>query len=375
MGAIVKISIIHFAPLEFYPPIQNLIIQLSKRKEHLNVNVHSTRPAQQTLAPFLIASPDIKLLRIAKSGAGLTTLQRYGNYLRFYLTSLFFLIRHRPTSVLYFETISSWPVWVYKRFFNKKCKIFIHYHEYSAPTEYAQGMILTRYFHRLEKEFYPYATWVSHTNEGRMDRFKKDLSPVSILNPHIIPNFPPKTWQRPAKHELNSPVKIVYVGALSLTTMYTKEFSKWVVDQKGKVVWDIFSYNHSAEAIEYIQSLPVAFVRMHHGVAYDQLPDLLAGFDVGVILYNGHIPNYVYNAPNKLFEYLACGLSVWFPLQMTGAHEYKTERGFPKVVSVDFADFGNFDLAKVLKTDGVINPPSFFCEDALLPLVDKLMTQ
>lgn len=367
-----KIAIIHFAPLEFYPPIQNLVIQLNERKGHWKVNVHSTRPAQQTLSPFLIESPRIKLFRIATSGISLPPLQRYGNYVRFYLITLFYLIRQRPTSILYFESISSWPVYIYKRFFNKDCKIFIHYHEYATKEEYANGMILTRYFHRLEKNLYPHANWVSHTNEGRMDRFKKDLFPVSILNPRIMPNYPPKTWHRSPGQVLNSPVRIVYVGALSLNNMYTKEFSTWVVDQNGKVVWDIFSYNHSADAKEYMQHLPSQLVRMHEGVVYERLPEILSGYDVGVVLYNGHIPNYVLNAPNKLFEYLTCGLSVWFPKCMTGCNEYIKEEGFPKVLSVDFTDLGNFDLTQALERLGAENRYTFFCEDALLPLIDKL---
>ncbi len=372
MKPIQKIAIIHFAPLEFYPPIQNLVIQLSERKGHWKVDVHSTRPARQTLKAFLIESPHIKLLRIAKSGINLPALLRYGNYIRFYLTTLFYLIRQRPISILYFESISSWPVYVYKTFFNKDCQIFIHYHEYCTKAEYADGMILTRYFHRLEKNLYPRANWVSHTNEGRMDRFKKDLFPVSILNPQIIPNYPPRAWTRPASRALNSPIRIVYVGALSLATMYTKEFSEWVLDQNGKVVWDIFSYNHTNEASEYIHCLPSHLVRMHEGVVYEQLPELLSGYDVGVILYNGHIPNYVLNAPNKLFEYLACGLNVWLPKCMTGCNEYIKEQGFPKVLSVDFTDLGSFDLTKALERQGTENKYSFFCENALLPLVNKL---
>lgn len=49
------------------------------------------------------------------------------------------------------------------------------------------------------------------------------------------------------------------------------------------------------------------------GINYSDLPGVIRAYDVGVILYNGHIANYVFNAPNKLFEYLACGLDVWSP--------------------------------------------------------------
>ena len=94
--------------------------------------------------------------------------------------------------------------------------------------------------------------------------------------------------------------------------------------------------------------------------------------DVGVVLYNGHIPNYIYNAPNKLFEYLACGLDVWFPDVMAGSMDYVNKNGFPKVLSIDFNNLNKFDLAAAIERQGSESKYLFFCEEALKPLIDKL---
>ena len=55
------------------------------------------------------------------------------------------------------------------------------------------------------------------------------------------------------------------------------------------------------------------YVQFKGHINYDNLPTTLNKYQVGVILYKGHIPNYVYNAPNKLFEYLAAFLMFGIP--------------------------------------------------------------
>jgi hypothetical protein len=52
------------------------------------------------------------------------------------------------------------------------------------------------------------------------------------------------------------------------------------------------------------------------------LPQVLSQYDVGLILYRCRTLNFVYNATNKLFEYLVCGLDVWYPPCMLGLKTY-----------------------------------------------------
>ncbi len=282
---------------------------------------------------------------------------------------------HRPSRILYFETLSSFPVYCYKRFIRSEAEVFIHYHEYTSPLEYECGMKLTRYFHRLEKWLYQHASWVSHTNKFRMDKFMNDVLPIAVQNPQIVPNYPPRKWRTYPKSTTNFPLRIVYVGALSLTTMFTKEFAAWVIAQHGKIKWAIYSHNCSPDAKEYIVNLRSEWVTFSEGFSYEQLPIVLKDFDIGVILYKGHIPNYVYNAPNKLFEYLACGLDVWFPNIMIGSLEYARENEHPKILPVDFANLQEFNLERAVVKNGLVNDYFSFYEDALTPLIDKLTSK
>jgi hypothetical protein len=54
-------------------------------------------------------------------------------------------------------------------------------------------------------------------------------------------------------------------------------------------------------------------VQLQDRVARDQLPDVLARFDIGIVLYPvrpGQDNNSLMAAPNKLYEYLAAGLAI-----------------------------------------------------------------
>jgi hypothetical protein len=366
------VIILHFAPLELYPPVQNLLVTL-EANSNVNAYLISTTLPDNRLPNFKINNSKSKILRIGTSGAQLHVIRRYYNYFLFFGFSIFFLVVKRPSKVLYFETISSLPCLIYKKFFRRNSKIYIHYHEYISPDEYATGMKLNKYFHRLESRFYNIASWVSHTNQFRMDRFKNDLLPTSISNPFILPNYPPMHWRREPKKNFTRPIRILYVGALSLTTMYTLEFANWVIKQNGQVNWDVYAYNCSEEARSFLSSLKSEWITLHSGVSYNELPTILDEFDIGVVLYKGIIPNYVINAPNKVFEYLASGLSVWFPSEMIGTYEYETQGTYPMVVKLDFMNLDNYTLDSLTYTKNLqLKEFEFYCENALRPLIAAL---
>jgi hypothetical protein len=368
-----KAFIIHFAPIELYPPVQNLLRELERGQGTAKVLVLTTANRNRALNVFRSDSQKVKIFRFGAADQSMNAFYRYWNYFKFYLGCLLMLMRHRPGRVLYFETLSSFPVYIYKRFLKRHSQVLIHYHEYSTPQQYAKGMKLERFFHALENYLYPKAIWVSHTNEFRMNKFKEDIQPITFENGFILPNYPPSHWATKVRGEVRSPLRIVYVGALSIDTMYTMEFATWVVQQAGRVCWDIYSYNYSPEAKQYFEGLGNPWVNLKEGVDYDELPGILQGYDVGVILYNGHIPNYIYNAPNKLFEYMACGLAVWFPHIMIGSLGYCTKETYPEVLALDFTKLDDFKFEEVLRRPGsTLKESSFFSESVLPFLIDKL---
>jgi hypothetical protein len=104
-------------------------------------------------------------------------------------------------------------------------------------------------------------------------------------------------------------------------------------------------------------------MQMKEGVEYERLPEILPAYHVGIILYKGHIPNYMYNSPNKLFEYLACGLDVWFPKEMTGCYPYVTENCYPKVVRIDYQHLHEMNLTSLISRESLVHRESkFYCE-------------
>jgi len=366
------VVIVHFAPLELYPPIQNLMEIIDQRDDHYERIILSTKSTNKRLTLINSSNPNTKLFRIGKSNDRFKPLIRYWNYFLFYTSSLLIIIWKRPRLIFYYETVSCWPAYFYKRFINRKCKLYIHYHEYTSPEEYINGTLLARIFNRLEKHLYPLANWISHTNKYRVNLFLADIKPITPTNVQVIPNFPPRKWFSSKKEIIENPLRIVYVGSLSIDSMYTKQFVSWVLAQKGSVLFDVYSLYIDQPAADYFLKLDSNFIELKQEVDYKNLPGVLSNYDVGVILYKGHLANYVYNAPNKLFEYLAVGLDVWFPEELKGTQDYVRADRNPKILSVDFKNMEAFDLHLAIKRNTENANDDFFCEIAFDPLLNKI---
>jgi hypothetical protein len=367
-----RLAIIHFSAIESYPPVQNLIRELEKRISTDQVVLLTSYPVAG-ISLFKTNSEKVKVVRLIKFDRKNNALLRLWHYLYFNTVSLLRLFLFRPKRILYYETLSSFPAYVYRHFVSRNLEIFIHYHEYTSPIEYRTAMILMRVFHQLELWLYPRAAWVSHTNEYRMELFRNDLLPVRLKENFILPNYPPKNWFHPPKAAFSTPVRIVYAGALSLDMMYTKEFARWVVNQNGAVTWHLYSSNFNEQAVAYLKELDSNWIEFRSGVPYEALPEILRSFDIGVILYSGAIPNHVHSVSNKLFEYLSCGLDVWFPKEIEGSLAYCTTRTYPKVLALDFTETRAWPLHDLLSREGLsYEAYSHFCEDTLKELVSRL---
>jgi hypothetical protein len=368
------VFIIHFQPLELYPPVMNLVNYIKSYDEDFSVIILSTHSTNPGIDTFKAGSKKISIIRPCKSGTALPAMIRYLNYIYFYACSLFLLMLRRPRAILYYETLSSYPAYLYKKYFSADIPLYIHYHEYTSPAEYMTGMKLVKYFNKKEKKLYHKAAWISHTNEERLSRFLADERLESGHNTFILPNYPSELWQhKPALLDDES-IKIVYAGAVSMDTMYTESFANWVQSKNGKLLWDIYSNNITENARTFLGKINSPFIRLLNGVNYNELQKILPGYNVGVILYNGHIPNYVFNAPNKLFEYLACGLDVWHPGVMIGCLRYNTAGTYPAVISLDFTNPDSFDIDRLVARQGYPYKPSeYFYENIYPGLVQKMV--
>jgi hypothetical protein len=366
------VAIVHFQPIELYPPVLNDVRYLEAEDGVGRLVVYSTANAKTKFA-FSSSTTKTVVRRFGRLPCS-TRISRYATYLVFYTRTLLSLLLTRPRVVMYCETLSSFPVLAYKALSRQKVHLLAHYHEITTLDEYANSMWLQKMFHKLERKNYRSYRWISHTNRERLDLFLTQHPEVSADRTHTLPNYPPATW-RNQRGPVNAArrVRVVYIGALGMWTMYLREFAEWVVQQKGAVTWDIYSFNVDSDAQSYLDSLKTEFVTFKGDVDYDRIPVVLRGYDVGVILYKGTTINYVLNAPNKLFEYLSGDLDVWVPDNMTGSAPYTTSGTFPRVLSLNFRTLERYAVDDLTSREGLTYQPStFYSESVLAPLAQNI---
>jgi hypothetical protein len=363
-----KVALLHYLPLEYYPPVVNLLELVSP--DDFNIQIHTTHNIQNRK---IYKNYNFKIYRSELPKPKKNSLSKLIKYTIYNVVSLYRLIKFKPDKIMYYETYSSWPVYLYSRFFNSNTEVYIHFHEYFDKKWYSSAMLIVKWYHKFEiKYLFKNAKWISHTNSDRIRLFLMDHPEVQESKMKILPNYPPKSWSKfKIEKPLQQVIKTVYVGSLSLSDTYIENYCQWVVSRKGEVYFDIYSYNLHDNAASYLKSLDSDYINFYEkGVEYEDLPKVLSEYDIGVILYKALSLNYKYNAPNKLFEYLAANLNVWFADCMLGIKPYMSSRVVPV----------NFDSLKAINIEENNNNGAsdfdydiFTAEKALEPLLNKLI--
>lgn len=351
----------------------NLLRFLNQQKNSAtDVHVISTQPHDKPL----FSLPGILIHRFGKWTKPMPALSRLKLYGEFNFRAIRMLKRHHPGTVMYFETLSAGPALYYKTRLNTASRLFIHYHEYASPDEVSKGMVVFRQLHKRELPVYKRASWISHTNPERATLFMKDSGEYAPSRVEVLPNYPSRSWIREtnAMKKSDKQLRFVYVGALSLETTYIREWLHFVCRFPEKYSCTIYSDNYSDDVLPFIEALHASNITFGGSLPYETMPRALTSFDVGLILYKGHIPNYVYNAPNKLFEYHACGLDVLFPPVMKGCLTYATTNTFPVITAFDFENPDEVTLERILSREGrLFRPSPYYYEESLVPLAQQLL--
>lgn len=365
---------IHFPAIEDYPPTRNFLNIFSNLNYDLHIKcftINSTLKAKK-----IAESKSIKIHRYSNPAKFKLRLYRFYLILNFHLKVFINLLKDKPSKIIYYETLSSLAPIIYCVVKRWKIDLYIHYHEYTTPLEYKNGMLLANFFHWVEKKIYNKVKWISLTNEYRIKKFLNDNPNIDNSIMHSLPNFPPKVWADNVspKERFFHPIRIVFVGSLSNETMFYKEFASWVLSKKGELIWDIYSQQISEDVKEHIENSGQSLINFKGFVDYSNLNKYLVNYDIGVILYRGHIDNFIYNATNKLFEYLACGLDVWFPEELLGAYDYITDGTYPKVLKIDFKNLDKYNLEELISHEGLKYKPSqYFAEDVYEPFIKNYL--
>lgn len=373
LGSACSVLVLHWFPLELFPPVLNLL-DYAGRVCPGAVTACST--AQVQTCPVMVAG--VRILRTGFPERGRYRLLRLFLFLLFPVLCCWQAIRRPPQVVLYYEPHSALAA-ALVCLLSRKARLFIHYHEYRELSHYRdRGNLLARFGFLLERRFlHRRACWISHTNEQRCRLFLRDCPQQDSAKVRSLPNLPTACWQARARAVRPVPghgFRLVYVGALSLTNTYIRELLEWLDHQSGpQMQLDIFAGATSPDTVRFLQGWQRSWLRVHsRGVPYHQLPDLLPRFDTGLILYRGTSPNYVHNAPNKLFEYLGCGLNVLFPRQLLGVQPWTQLAGCPWVRPLDFDNLTEVSAEYV---QGAGRPSSMFplcSEDIYRPLLKSM---
>ncbi len=105
------------------------------------------------------------------------------------------------------------------------------------------------------------------------------------------------------------------------------------------------------------------------GIEYQEIPNILSKYDVRMVLYKATTLTCMYSIPNKVYEYLVCGLNVWYPkemLEMSNSQE-------PKKIPVFKLNFENNLLSELGEVDRNL-VKEFTSEISNRPLILDLTT-
>lgn len=359
-----KITILHFQALEGYPPAMNIIETLVT--QDVRLSVISTFGSS---VEFNIGG--VKYLRLGRPYKSF--IHRYLSYCCYNLFSIFWLIGNRPRKILVFETLSCFPVFIYKTLF--PCEVFIHFHEYESREEQQKQSLYYKFILVCQAQLLKNARWISQTNAQRLSFFSDENPRINKNVFKVMPNYPRKNWvgEIPQKKDNKDFEKIhfIHVGAIGMDSHHTQQFIEWLMMQNGSATLTFVSQNLDSNVNDYLTTLNSSWISVLPPIEYSELPKLISNYHIGLVLYNGHVPNFVYNLPNKVNEYLACGLSVWYSSDLITTRLFAEENPQYPMKEIDFRDMGTVQLPT---EDSFVNfQYNHWHETAVQPLVEALL--
>jgi hypothetical protein len=332
-----KIAILHFNIIEKYPPIMNFVYDALEENPKLQILVFTTQNTTSYQTPHF---PNTKIYRFGKVSTN--PIVRYSSYLYYNLLSSLILLFSKVAYVTAFESLSVFPLWLRMKL-RPSTKAHLHFHEYLSEPERKASSGYMKFLFKLEDQFLKNYT-CSQTNEDRKRLFWEDKPFLKPAQVEVRPNMPPKSWWNKfgqfKKPSSDGKIRLVHVGACDNKTMYVKEVLDWVQSNQDTLELTFISQQLDAKTKALILSYNCPTICIKAPVNYYKLPQELMKYDVGLVLYKGHIPNYVYNVPNKVHEYLVCGLKVVCSNSLVSTINLKN----PMIEGVNFNHLNSFKI-------------------------------
>jgi hypothetical protein len=342
-----KIAILHFNIIEKYPPVMNVIFDALEDNPGQKILVFTTKNTTSFTTPNF---PNTKIYRFGTLSSN--PFKRYTCYVWFNLMSSIVLMVNRVDKVTVFETLSIFPFWLVSNMF-KSIEGHIHFHEYMSKPERRASSAYMKVLFKLEDKLlkkYP----CSQTNEDRKRLFLIDKPFLNSEMVEVRPNIPPNSWWKnygQFKNKVSdAKTKLVYVGTCDNQTMFVKEVLDWVETNQDQLELSIISQQLDGQTRDLIHNYKTSAIKIMEPIDYYELPKELVKYDIGLVLYKGHIPNFVYNIPNKVHEYLSCGLKVIVDQNVIST----VKLGIEQIHTVDFT---SLDLLTIRRLSALINKP------------------
>lgn len=344
--------LVHYLPIEHYPPVLNFINYFSKGNDLTTITTQVEGQDRFLSSSQIIRTKKPKYVRL-----------NIIYYIIFYLKTFFEIIKSRPSVIVYYESFNALVPILYKIFINKNVKICVHYHEYVSRHEYDSGMKITRFIHDyIEKKNFTKIDWISQTNISRANFFEIDNN-LKSNTVNIFPNYPPKSWSMINKKFDSKFIKMVYIGyGLNSRGNYIVEFLEAIKKLDKYIQIDLYLINNEDvnNLVDLYNNEKIKII-LNGSISYFDLPKVLSKYEYGLILYKPTSPNWVYNAPNKFFEYLVFNLIIIYPLEMKAITDYVDEYKIENVIKIDFND-KNLKIDLFKNRDSNIENNPFFCE-------------
>jgi hypothetical protein len=366
----VRIACIHVLPLEYYPPAMTMLATMAGRPgwKVRAWTTHNSRGQK----PWHPANVDVERLSQSSTAAPLPL--RAAGYAAWHLRTAREISRWKPDVIISVEPHSALATWIYYKAFNGTAPLFIHHHEYYAPEDFAApGMRLLRATRRLEREdLFRRAVWISQTNEHRLRLLYKTNPSVRENVGRVFPNFPPQSWIDRARSGFSRPADprahFLYLGSASLEDTFIGDAAAWVAKNPDACTLTITGNNVARSVWQYVEALNAPNITLHkNGWAYDEIPERLRDFDAGLVLYKGNTQNFIYNVPNKVIEYLAGGLEVWYPREMIATGDFARAHPGLRMSEMDFTRLPS--TVPTVRQVRVHDPFPFTAESAIAPLL------
>ena len=356
-----KLAIVHFQPLEGYPPVMNVIDSMVI--ESFETQIISTHHR----GGDWFVNSNSEILRIGKCYG--SVINRYLCYLQFAIIGFWKLLKFKPKAIMIYESYSVLPAFLYSIIF-PKVNLLVHYHEFESKAEKQCASAYSKFLYYLEKRLLSKAIWVSQTNIDRKRKFQELFPELNENQLWVFPNHPSENWVETGinrKIEKSEIVKFIHVGSLGIETTFIREFVEWIQIQNGRATLTVVSQNLENSVRDLIAKNK--WVTLIGNVPYQELPNFISEQQIGVVLYKGHIPNFVYNVPNKVNEYLACGLNVWYSDVLISTNKFAEVNPQYPLYSVDFSKGEN-----LMSPQFSSEPFEFkhWHEDAVKPLIASI---